>query len=112
MPNRDLLILPIGGQASSDVAPYFYDLMQFLPNVSGLIGNLSSLVASGNLTQTTSGDRANINFSGGCILTYYTWRFYQPTNRTLEELDGYRGYVGYPGSGRQFVSPLLITTQP
>lgn len=103
-------ILPVGGNGTADVAPYIYDIMQFLPNPAGLTGNLSSLVATANLTSTPGGDSATLSFTSGCNLTYLTYLTNPGTGMSLKETAGFRGTHEFTNAA--LVSPLTVTTPP
>lgn len=114
-------------QANQFVAPFHYDVIQFLPNSPGYDlnappnGGLSvrDRVATTQLTQASGEGSIDINFGTACTFKYRTV-YPDPLAIIKQTTDvyPYRGFIGYTANeptlpiNRPVVSPLTKTQQP
>lgn len=101
-------ILRYGQSAFDSIAPYHYDLAQFLSDPPNLDSGIpfTDIVTTANLSGPPNNKQALINFTEPlCNLTYHT----QLINiAPLQEINSHRGFSAYKQSGKPLVDPYLI----
>ncbi len=112
-------IIPYGDlQGGQIVAPYHYDLMQFLPNLIGYDvaqnGNQSFRERMNILTLATDPEEqfADVILQSGCTIKYRTADYYEVVETVDVAGYGYRGFDAYGNPIRLLPSPLIETTSP
>jgi len=111
-------VLPAGSGYSSNeiVAPYIYDVAQFLPDpvlYPTQQPSFATKVATSNLTPiaptTENNGRADIEIQNGCTFGYIARL---PADSVIDEVNGYRAFIAYGLTTRTIPSPLTQTTPP
>ncbi len=106
-------ILPVNLFAAQIVAPYVYDIMQFLPDPSGYSGgsSIQTLVSTNNLNTTGTEGQINLPFNASCDRLYRT-KHPDLQAVIVHSINNYRGFVAYGDESRALLSPLTQTVQP
>jgi murein DD-endopeptidase MepM/ murein hydrolase activator NlpD len=107
-PIRASGILPTGGNASIDVAPYVYDAVQLLPHLPQISGApLATQVATENLSLVGGINKTLLSLPtyNSCQLTYETVIL-----NILSTLDGYRTFHEFAASNSMSIK--IMTTPP